>query len=282
MRARLEESAAAVRALDPRAPDVAVVLGSGLSAFADTLIRARSTPYANLPHMAPVTVPGHAGRLVIGELGGTLPGGSPVVAALAGRIHLYEGHTPDDVVFNVRLMVHLGARVVLLTNAAGAVSMVFQPGDLVLISDHLNLQGQTPLRGPNDPALGPRFPDMSEVYDRELRAMARTAGETVGLALREGVYAGLPGPSYETPAEIRMLRTLGADMVGMSTVAEAIAARHMGARVLGVSCVTNLAAGVSPTPLSHAEVETTAQRTRGVFTALLDAVLARLPRREGP
>ncbi len=274
VREQLEESARALRSLDPRVPDVALVLGSGLGAFADTLVRATVVPYRTLPNMAAVTVPGHPGKLVLGETALPGPSGrSPVVAALAGRIHLYEGHSAEDVVFNVRLMVHLGARVVILTNAAGAVASALRPGDLVLITDHLNLQGRTPLQGPNDPAMGVRFPDMSEVYDKGLRALARTAAEGIGLTLREGVYAGLLGPSYETPAEIRMLRTLGADMVGMSTVSEALAARHMGAKVLGISCVTNLAAGVSPVPLSHAEVEETAARTRDAFVGMLDATL---------
>ena len=282
LRDRLDDTTAAFRAIDPRIPDVAVVLGSGLGAYAETLAQAVTVPYDKLPHLGKVTVPGHAGRVVVGQLSGETPRGSPVVAILAGRIHLYEGHSAEDVAFNVRWMAHLGARVIVLTNAAGAVSPTLRPGDLVLISDHLNLQGHTPLLGPNDGSLGPRFPDMTDLYDSKLRAIARTAGESVGLTLREGVYAGLLGPSYETPAEVRMLRTLGADMVGMSTVAEAIVARHMGARVLGISCVTNLAAGVSATRLSHAEVEETAAHTRPTFAALLDATLKSLPRRELP
>lgn len=253
-----------------------MVLGSGLSPFASTLENATTIEFPDIPHMPVVTVPGHAGKLVLG----TLPGvpNSPVVAALAGRVHLYEGHAMDTVVFASRLLVTLGAKVLLLTNAAGAISPIARPGDLVLISDHLNLQGQNPLIGPNDSALGPRFPDMSNVYDRELRARATVAAQRVDCELREGVYAALSGPSYETPAEIRMLRAMGADLVGMSTVPEAIAARHMGAKVLGISCATNLAAGVSAHELSHDEVEQTAKKTRDKFVRIVTEILADLGR----
>lgn len=271
---RLERATAAIRAIDPRTPDVAIVLGSGLGAFADTLTHTTQLPYRDIPGMSSVTVPGHAGRLVMGRLPSEQ---GPVVAALAGRIHLYEGHSPSDVVFNVRLMIRLGAKTIVLTNAAGGVSPDYTPGDLVLLSDHINLQGRSALMGPNESALGPRFPDMSTVYSPELRDRARAAAADLGITLREGVYAGLLGPSYETPAEIRMLKVLGADLVGMSTVAEATAARHMGARVLGISCVTNLAAGVSKVPLSHAEVEETANATRPRFVALLHKLLGSLP-----
>lgn len=270
LRERLDESVAALRARDARVPSVVLVLGSGLGAFADTLVEANAIPYGEVPHLADVTVPGHAGKLVIGRV---KEGPSPVIAALAGRIHLYEGHGPGDVVFNVRALVTLGARTLVVTNAAGGISPTLRPGDLTLITDHLNLTGISPLSGPNEETLGPRFPDMTDAYDPALRKLAHGAAESVGQTLREGVYAGLPGPSYETPAEIRMLRALGADLVGMSTVAEVIAARHMGARVLGLSCVTNLAAGVSPHALSHAEVEETARHSRGRFVALLEAIL---------
>lgn len=270
LRARLDESVAALRARDPRVPSVALVLGSGLGAFADTLVDATVIPFSEVPHLARVTVPGHAGKLVIGRL---REGPSPVVAALSGRIHLYEGHSPDDVVFNVRALLTLGARTLVVTNAAGGISPTLRPGDLTLLSDHLNLTGRTPLAGPNDDSLGPRFPDMTDAYDPALRRLAHSAAESVGQTLREGVYAGLLGPAYETPAEIRMLRAMGADLVGMSTVAEVIAARHMGAKVLGMSCVTNLAAGVSPHALSHAEVEETARLARDRFIALLEAIL---------
>lgn len=271
---RWEATVEALKARDPRTPDVALVLGSGLGAFADTLVDATSIPYSEVPGMGAVTVPGHAGKLVIGKLPGEGP--SPVIAALAGRIHMYEGHAPDETVFNVRALAKWGASKFILTNAAGGISPTLRPGDLVLITDHLNLQFRTPLLGPNDASLGPRFPDMSRVYDAALREVAHGVALEQGFALREGVYGGVLGPQYETPAEIRMLRTLGADLVGMSTVAEAIALRHMGKKVLGISCVTNLASGVSPNELSHAEVEETAKQTRSRFVGLLSGILRAL------
>lgn len=278
LRRRLEEAANVIRAREERVPDVVVVLGSGLSPFASTLVEATVFSYGDIPHMPQVSVPGHSGKLVVGEVPGMPEGGrSPVVAALAGRVHLYEGYTPDEVVFPVRLLLSLGAKIVVLTNAAGAITSTLCPGDLVVIRDHINLQGCNPLLGPNDPALGPRFPDMTHVYDLELRQVAHAAAERVGVSLREGVYCALLGPAYETPAEIRMLRVLGADLVGMSTVPEAMAARHMGARVLGLSCVTNLAAGISPSQLSHEEVELVAKATREKFTRVLAETLRALP-----
>jgi purine-nucleoside phosphorylase len=281
-RASLDEAVAWLRKNEPRVPDVAVVLGSGLSPFADTLVNATSHPYGSIPNMPGVGVVGHAGKLVVGELaqGGLDGKKSPVVAALAGRAHFYEGHALDRVVFPVRMLVRWGVKVVVLTNAAGGISPTCRPGDLVLLTDHLNLTGQNPLMGPNDPEFGPRFPDMSEAYNRELRGFAHAAAERAGTQLREGVYAGLTGPTYETPAEIRMLRALGADLVGMSTVPETIAARHMGARVLGISCVTNLASGVSPHPLSHDEVEQTAKATRDRFAKVLGETLRAIPAAE--
>lgn len=276
LRARLDAAKDSIRKRDARTPDIAVVLGSGLSPFADTLVDATVIEYPDIAHMPIVTIPGHAGKLVIGKLADTE--NSPVIAALAGRVHFYEGHAMDTVVFPVRMLINLGAKHVLLTNAAGGISSASRPGDLVLIRDHLNLQGTNPLIGPNDPTLGPRFPDMSRVWDPELRAIAQRAAQDEGSELREGVYAALTGPSYETPAEIQMLRSMGADLVGMSTVPEAIAARHMGARVLGISCVTNLAAGVSATDLSHEEVEHTAKATRDRFTRIVRRTLASMPR----
>lgn len=276
LRARLAAATQSIRQRDARVPDIAVVLGSGLSPFADTLVDATVIEYPAIEHMPVVTVPGHAGKLVIGKLP-DVPD-SPVIAALAGRVHFYEGHSMDTVVFPVRMLVNLGAKFVLLTNAAGGITPTSRPGDLVLISDHLNLQGTNALIGPNDSALGARFPDMTRLWDPELRAIAQRAAHDEGTELREGVYAALTGPSYETPAEIRMLRTLGADLVGMSTVPEAIAAKHMGARVIGISCVTNLAAGVSPTELSHEEVEQTAKATRERFTRVMRRTLATLTR----
>jgi len=277
VRARIDDAVRHLRSVSPRAPELAVVLGSGLGPYAGTLSEATPIPYADIPHMPHVTVPGHSGQLVIGDLPDTPAGArSPVVAALAGRVHLYEGWSPDDVVFPVRMLVAWGARIVVLTNAAGGIGEGLRPGDLVLLRDHLNFQGRNPLTGPNDDSLGPRFPDMSHLYDPDLRARARGVAERLGIGLTEGVYAAMPGPSYETPAEIRMLRIVGADLVGMSTVPEAIAARHMGARVLGISCVTNLAAGVSATALSHEEVEVTARGARATFTRLLDGILRAL------
>ncbi len=268
----LDAAARAVRArVDPDlVPRVGVVLGSGLGAWADGLASLTRIPYADVPHMARSTVIGHAGNLCLGRVG-AVP-----VACLQGRVHLYEGHAPERVVFGVRLLARLGCRAVVLTNAAGGLDPASSPGDLMLVTDHLNLMGQNPLIGPNEAALGPRFPDMTEAYDRELTELARAAARETGVALREGVYAGLLGPTYETPAEIRMLRTLGATAVGMSTVPEVIALRHLGVRAAAVSCITNLAAGLSPTKLDHSEVEATAARSRDRFTALLSAWVLRV------
>lgn len=249
---------------------LAVVLGSGLSDYASALPAARRLPYGEIPGFPVPKVEGHAGSLFSAELGNV-----PVMV-LAGRVHAYEGWDLGDVVFAVRTAVRSGCEIVVLTNAAGGCGDGLTPGDLVLIRDHLNLTARNPLIGANDPRLGPRFPDMSAVYPADLRSTAQAVGRRVGVPLKEGVYAWLLGPSYETPAEVQMARRLGADLVGMSTVPEAIAARHMGARVLGISLVTNLAAGISPTPLSHEEVTATADAARGRFTALLDALLPAL------
>lgn len=269
-----DEAAEALRARC-EAPTVAVVLGSGLGAFADRLVEPTVVDYADLPHFPKVGVRGHAGRLVVGRLGE----GGRRVAALAGRVHLYEGHSPGVVVHPVRTLWRWGVRAVMLTNAAGGIATGLEPGDLMLITDHINLTGMNPLVGPADPRLGPRFPDMSAAYDPALCDDLRAAAKARGLTLREGVYTGLAGPSYETPAEIRMLSILGGDAVGMSTVAEVIAARHAGLRVCGVSCITNLAAGLSTEPLDHAEVEATAGEARSAFIALLDEGLERIAKR---
>lgn len=266
----VEPALAAVRARTDLRPGVALVLGSGLGSFADTLSDATAIPYAQIPGMPSSAVPGHAGRLVVGKAEGV-----PCVA-MQGRVHLYEGHEPAAVVFGLRLMLRMGAKIAILTNAAGAVNDALLPGDLMLISDHLNLTGRSPLVGPNDESLGPRFPDMSQAYDPRLRELARRVGERLGISLRSGVYAGLLGPSYETPAEVRMLARLGADAVGMSTVLETIAARHAGARVLGISCITNKGAGLASQALDHAEVQQVADRVREQFVALLRGVLAAL------
>lgn len=248
-----------------------VILGSGLGAFADTLENRLSVPYEKIPGFSAPHVEGHPGKLVFG----TLPSGVPVLI-LQGRIHYYEGHPLWRVVFPVRVLARLGVETLIITNASGGVNPAYQPGDLVLISDHLNLMGDHPLIGPNDERLGKRFPDMTRAYPKELRDLARQVAEEQGLSLQEGVYAALSGPTYETPAEIRMLRTLGADMVGMSTVPEVICAVHMGVRVLGLSCVTNLAAGVSLAPIEHSHVEAVAAKARQKFTRLLENILTRL------
>ncbi len=257
-------------------PRVGLVLGSGLGSFADTLSERVTVDYHEIPGFVGSTVVGHAGRLVYG-LAGKIP-----VLAMQGRVHFYEGHTLDQVVFPIRTLITLGCKTLVLTNAAGGIELGMSAGELVLIRDHLNLMGQSPLLGPNDDVLGPRFPDMTNAYDRGLRELAKKAGRAIGLQLREGVYAGLSGPAYETPAEVKMLRTLGADLAGMSTVPEVIAARHMGARVLGISCVTNLAAGILDQPLSHDEVTETATRVRGQFEQLLRGILGELAAERAP
>jgi purine-nucleoside phosphorylase len=265
LRDRLDEAVGFVRSRTVHAPRVGVVLGSGLGAFADTLDEPASIPYAEIPHFPASTVEGHGGALVIGRCG-AVP-----VAVMKGRVHFYEGYPLQDVVFPVRMLARLGVRTLLLTNAAGGINTSFAPGDLMVIEDHVNLLGN-PLVGTNDETLGPRFPDMSEAYDRRLRERAVAACAAVGVRCHRGVYVAMTGPSYETPAEIRMARLLGADAVGMSTVPEVIAARHMGLRVAGLSCITNMAAGVSGSPLDHREVLETGRRV----TAALLQVLARL------
>lgn len=268
----LQAAAAAVRGKLPQGakPTVGLILGSGLGSFADTLSDRVKVPYDQIPGFAASTIVGHAGNLVYGRAGAL------EVVALQGRVHFYEGHDIAKVVLPARVLVTLGIRTLVVTNAAGGVDPTLKPGQIVILHDHLNLMPVSPLRGPNDERLGPRFPDMSEVYARELRQIAAAAGRDLGMELREGIYAGLAGPSYETPAEVRMLRGLGADLVGMSTVPEAIAAVHMGARILGLSCVTNLAAGLLPQKLSHDEVTETAARVRGEFERLLARILLRL------
>lgn len=246
----------------PAPPAVGVVLGSGLGAFADSLAGLARLPYHEIPHMPQAAVVGHAGQLCFGRVG-------PVpVACLQGRVHAYEGHPLERVVFGVRLLAELGCRAVLLTNAAGGIRPGLAPGDLMLLRDHLNLTGRNPLVGPNDDR-GPRFPDLSHAYDPAVRDAAHRAATELGVRLHEGVYAAMLGPTYETPAEIRMLSILGADAVGMSTVPEVIALRHRGVRVGAMSCITNLAAGLSHGTLEHAEVEATARSARAAFTRLL-------------
>jgi purine-nucleoside phosphorylase len=249
---------------------VGVVLGSGLGAFADTLDDRRETPYTQIPNWPASTAVGHAGKMVEGRIG------QAEVIVLAGRAHLYEGYSAQQVTFGVRELARRGVRALILTNAAGGINLDFKPGDLVVISDHINLLGVNPLSGPNHDALGPRFPDMSEAYSREYRRIAMDAAVEVGTRLGEGVYAAVPGPSYETPAEIRYLRAIGADLVGMSTVPETIVANHAGMKVLGISCVTNMAAGILPLKLVHEEVLETGARVRDTLVKLLQAIVPRL------
>jgi purine-nucleoside phosphorylase len=258
----------------PFTPRVGVVLGSGLGAFADELEDATSIPYSDIPGWPRSTAVGHAGKLVFGKVEGV-----PAIV-LAGRAHLYEGYTPARVTFGVRVLSMLGVKTLVLTNAAGGINLNYGQGALVMISDHINLQGSNPLAGPNEEDFGPRFPDMSEAYSAQYRRIAKECAQSLGIDLEEGVYVAMLGPSYETPAEIRFLRTIGADLVGMSTVAEAIVANHSGMKVLAISCVTNMAAGVLPQKINHEEVLETGERVRGTFVRLLKAVLPQLALQE--
>ncbi len=267
---RISEAADSVRARIGATPDLAIVLGSGLGEFTSALRDAVSCAYGEIPHWPVSAVVGHAGQLVVGTMAGKR------VAALSGRAHVYEGHDLRTVTFPTRVLGRLGVRTLLLTNAAGGINVGLKPGTLMLIDDHLNLMGTNPLVGPNDERLGVRFPDMSEVYSARLRAIAADASRASGVPIARGIYAALHGPSYETPAEIRYLRAIGADAVGMSTVPEAIVARHMGMEVLGISCIANAAAGVLPQPRVHDEVMEVARRVRGEFCALLEAIVERL------
>jgi len=251
-------------------PKIALVLGSGLGAFADELAGAARIPYQKIPGFPRSTAVGHAGQLVIGKVGGI------EAAVMQGRVHFYEGYTAKEVVFPMRVLGRLGIRAAILTNAAGGIDLGYKQGALVVIRDHINLQGANPLIGPNDDRFGPRFPDMTQAYWKQYREIALAESKRLGIEVHEGVYAALSGPSYETPAEIRYLRTIGADLVGMSTVPETIVARHMGIRVLGISCVTNMAAGILDQPINHAEVIETGERVKTQFIALLRAVLPRI------
>ncbi len=253
-------------------PKIALVLGSGLGGFADSLTDAVRVPYAEIPSFPQSTAIGHAGRLVVGRTGGV------AVAAMQGRVHLYEGYSAQEVTFPMRVFGRMGIRAAIITNAAGGINLGYSQGALVLVRDHINLQGANPLVGANDDRFGVRFPDMTQAYARDYREMVREEAAKLGVMMHEGVYAGLLGPSYETPAEIEYLRRIGADLVGMSTVAEVIAARHMGIKVLAISCVTNMAAGILDQPLSHAEVMETGERVKTTFEGLLRAVLPRVAR----
>jgi purine-nucleoside phosphorylase len=248
-------------------PTIGLVLGSGLGGFADELSDASRIPYASIPSFPRSTAIGHAGQMAIGKVG------EVAVAVMQGRVHLYEGYSPSEVVFPTRVLGRMGIRALILTNAAGGINLEYKQGALVVITDHINLQGQNPLVGPNDDRLGPRFPDMTQAYCKAYREIALQAARRLGKTVYQGVYAGLLGPNYETPAEIRYLRTIGADLVGMSTIPEVIAARHIGLKVLAISCVTNMAAGISDEVLSHEDVLKTGERVKGDFVALLRAVL---------
>ena len=268
--ARASRAAKFILAKTKLRPKVALVLGSGLGAFADELASATRIPYQKIPGFPHSTVEGHAGALVIGK-SGHVP-----VAAMQGRVHLYEGYSSREVAFPMRVLGRLGIRAAILTNAAGAINLDYSQGALVVIRDHINLQGKNPLIGPNDERFGPRFPDMSDAYFKPYREIALREAKRLGLGVHEGIYAALSGPSFETPAEIRYLKTIGADLVGMSTVPEVIVARHMNIRVLGISCATNMAAGILDQPVSHAEVLETGERVKSQFIALLRAVIPHL------
>ncbi len=270
---RLDASADWIRGKRDGAPRVGLVLGSGLGSFAGKLKNRVAIPYQEIPHFpVPSGVVGHAGELVLGDVERTS------VAVLSGRVHFYEGRPMSEVVFPVRVLARLGVSAVVLTNAAGGIRRTFKPGDLMLIADHINAFGTNPLLGPNEDSLGPRFPDMSAVYDAALRKLAREKARKLGVPLREGVYLGTAGPSYETPAEIRAYRVIGADAVGMSTVPEALVLRHAGIRVLGISTITNMAAGILPQPLDHAEVLATTKRVGERFVRLLTALVPDIAR----
>src|SRR5262252_10269339 len=267
---RAERAARFIRTRASAEVSVGVVLGSGLGAFAEDLEKAVFIRYGEIPGFAHATVEGHAGRLAIGTVA------QVAIAAMQGRFHFYEGYPLEDVTFPIRVLKLLGVSTLVLTNAAGSLNTEFTPGSLMVISDHINLMGVNPLIGRNDERFGPRFPDLTAVYDPDLQNMVIAEAETIGIDMRRGVYAALSGPSYETPAEIHMVRTLGADAVGMSTVPEAIVARHMEMRLIGISCITNLAAGVSSGPVDHDQVIATGERVRSQFTELLRRVIAKV------
>jgi purine-nucleoside phosphorylase len=263
--AKAEEAAAAIRERIAVKPRVAIVLGSGLGSFAECIEQPVAIPYPEIPHFPRPTVEGHSGRLVVGTVAGT------PVAVMQGRVHAYEGYTPEEVTFPVRVLSRLGITTLVVTNAAGGIRLDLRQGQLVLLSDHINFTGRNPVAGPNDERLGPRFFDMTDAYSKRLRRLAHSAAE-----IAEGVYLCVPGPSFETPAEIKAFRGWGADLVGMSTVHEVIIARHMGIEVLGISCVTNMAAGILEQPINHQEVMETGARVQAQLSALLVALLPAL------
>jgi purine-nucleoside phosphorylase len=266
----IDEAAAFIRSTTDLHPEIGLILGSGLGVLGDELEDAVTIPYEDIPHFPVSTVEGHAGELILGKLQGRN------VVLMRGRFHMYEGYEPELTALPVRVMKALGISTLLVTNAAGGVNLNYLPGNLMLISDHINLTGRNPLAGPNDNALGVRFPDMSEAYSRRLRDIAKQTASELGFSIQEGVYVGLLGPNYETPAEIRMLRTLGVDAVGMSTVSEVIVARHSGIEVLGVSCISNMAAGILDQPLSHKEVMETTELVKEQFLSLVMGIIPKM------
>jgi purine-nucleoside phosphorylase len=270
---RAEHATRIIRAQINVEPRIAVVLGSGLGSFADAFEERVNIPYEEIPGFMRSTAEGHAGQLVVGKVD------SVPVVAMQGRMHYYEGYSLEEVTFPVRTFKLLGIKTLILTNAAGGINVQLTQGALMVLSDHLNLMGDNPLRGANDERFGPRFPDMSSVYSPELQELVIEEAKAIGVEVRRGIYGALSGPSYETPAEIHLLRNLGADAVGMSTVPEAIVARHMGLEVLGISCITNMAAGIGDEPINHEEVMATGDRVRGTFAELLGKVIAGINRR---
>jgi purine-nucleoside phosphorylase len=267
---RAEHAARIIRSRTTETPRIAIILGSGLGAFADDFENAVGIPYEDITGFPRSTAEGHAGRLVIGKID-QVP-----LMAMQGRVHFYEGYSLEQVTFPIRVFKLLGIKTLILTNASGGVNVQFSQGALMIISDHLNLLGDNPLRGPNDARFGPRFPDMTAVYSPELQEIVIEEAKALNVEVRRGIYAALAGPSYETPAEIHLMRTLGADAVGMSTVPEAIVARHMDLEVLGISCITNMAAGISDEPINHDDVMATGDRVRETFTQLLRKVVGRI------
>lgn len=268
LKEKLKQTTAFLETKNKSKPRVGIVLGSGLGVFVDKIENKVIIPYNEIPHFRKTTVEGHQGQMIFGTVNGT-----PIVA-LQGRFHLYEGHDMEDVVYPIRLMGHLGVERVILTNAAGGVNLKYQPGDLIIIEDHLNLMGRNPLIGPNDNSLGPRFPDMGHAYNKEMNSILENVSEKLGKKLARGVYAGVLGPTYETPAEIRMIRTLGGDMVGMSTVPETIAAHHMGMKVCGITCVTNMGAGILDQQLKHEDIKDEAMKAMNHFTSILNVAIS--------
>jgi purine-nucleoside phosphorylase len=268
LKEKLNQTAAFLETKTKSKPAIGIVLGSGLGVFVDKIENKTIVQYNDIPHFKKTTVEGHQGQMIFGEVNGT-----PIVA-LQGRFHPYEGLEMEDVTYPVRLLGQLGVKKLILTNAAGGVNLNFKPGDLVIIDDHINLMGRNPLVGPNDNAIGPRFPDMGEAYNREMNSILENVSEKLGKKLARGVYAGVLGPTYETPAEIRMIRTLGGDMVGMSTVPETIVAHHMGLKVCGISCITNMGAGILKQKLKHEDIKDEAMKAMHHFTSILNVAIS--------